>query len=190
MEMFDAVCKKYPVARGPGWDNLHPRSVLLLPRELRQALVDIMHLWEENPVALKRLISLIVFIPKAEGGGSRPIAKTVLILRLWSKLRSPIAREWEDLVDNSFFVGGRGRECDTTVWLHNLLASWAGARGLETASVIADLDNLFREYSAPPFAHRGGQNGFQQKVAQMPLRDVLRFQGGNAKRGNTRAPQS
>ena len=104
----------YPVCKGLGWDNFHPRSVLMLPK--RQALVDIIHLWEKSLPALKRLISLIVLVPKAEGFGSRPIAKTVLILRLWSKLRSPITRECEDLGGDSFFVGGRGRECDTTGW--------------------------------------------------------------------------
>ncbi|CAK0836444.1 unnamed protein product, partial [Prorocentrum cordatum] len=83
LEQLQAVCKRYSPSVGLGCDSLHPRQILLLPVALQLRILDILAAFDEAPASIQGQVSLMVFIPKADGG-VRPIALLPLVLRLWA----------------------------------------------------------------------------------------------------------
>ena len=51
LKVLDAVLAKYPTAIGEGADDINPRSWRLLPVGTKRRLLDVMRLWEEEPLA-------------------------------------------------------------------------------------------------------------------------------------------
>ena len=141
MEQLDKVLKSYPEELGKGMDNINPRSWLYLPRPAKVKLIELMHSFELRPVAFEELLTLMCFIQKATGG-VRPIALTVAFLRVWSRLRSKVARELEASCEDPFFWGGEGRSCESAAYLHNIVARWAQQRNLDIASLALDLQKF------------------------------------------------
>ncbi|CAK0802081.1 unnamed protein product [Prorocentrum cordatum] len=88
LEALQQACKRYGPPVGLGCDSLHPRQLLLLPVALQLRLIDIPTAFEDEPSSIRGQVTLLVFIPKADGG-TRPIALLPLALRLWSRLRQP-----------------------------------------------------------------------------------------------------
>ena len=84
-----------------------------------------MRLWEERPERPLAWLTMVVFKPKPDQSGLRPIGLTVSILRVWSRLRSRVARDWERNNDDKFFWGGAGKPCDRAAWIHNLMAGYS-----------------------------------------------------------------
>ncbi|CAK0852813.1 unnamed protein product [Prorocentrum cordatum] len=94
LEQLQAACKRYSPSVGLGCDSLHPRQILLLPVALQQRILDILAAYDDAPASISGQVSLMVFIPKADGG-VRLIALLPLVLRLWSRLRQPRCARWE-----------------------------------------------------------------------------------------------
>ena len=146
MQGLDATCKRYAEHAGLGWDRIHPRTILLAPLALKMGLLDLMHTWERNPCRLRNWLSKILFKSKPDGG-QRPIASAFFVLRLWSRMRSPISRQWEREHDFPFFWGQKGRTCERAGWVHNVFAAWAAKRGVSVASFFLDLSKFYENIS-------------------------------------------
>ncbi|CAK0789090.1 unnamed protein product, partial [Prorocentrum cordatum] len=68
LDMFQATCRRYAPSAGLGADQLHPRQLLPLPRALQLRCLDLLAAREERPQALGAFATMIVFIPKLDGG--------------------------------------------------------------------------------------------------------------------------
>ena len=106
VEELDQTLECYPEQTGKGNDGVNPRSWFYLPRPTKLKLIELMHSFELRPAAFWELLTLMCFIQKATGG-SRPIALTCAFVRIWSRLRSKIAREWELSCADPFFWEGQ-----------------------------------------------------------------------------------
>ena len=85
----------------------------------------------------------IVFLPEP-GGGERPIGLLCLFMKLWSKLRQPLCRQWEKAHDLAFFWGsGPTTTCEKAGWTHNLLGAFCCAMGTDSATVLLDLKKFY-----------------------------------------------
>ncbi|CAK0858476.1 unnamed protein product [Prorocentrum cordatum] len=143
LEQLQAACKRYSPSVGLGCDSLHPRQILLLPVALQQRILDILAAYDDAPASISGQVSLMVFIPKADGG-VRPIALLPLVLRLWSRLRQPCCARWEADHDFPFFWGRDGRDCERAGWLHNCFAGFAKAnQQFEAASLFLDISKFY-----------------------------------------------
>jgi hypothetical protein len=138
---LDKVLATYPERVGLGNDCLHPRSFLLLPRSSRQRLIDIMHTWERSPKRPLDWVNVIVFLTKLTGG-LRPIGLAVSVMRVWSRIRSEEAGDWEAQHDAGFFWGAKGKTCDMAGWCHNILAGFARHAGFEVATLFGDIEKF------------------------------------------------
>ena len=49
VEQLDAALLSKRTGSALGWDAVHPRMLLKLPVSTKQALLDLMHLWENQP---------------------------------------------------------------------------------------------------------------------------------------------
>ncbi|CAK0824062.1 unnamed protein product [Prorocentrum cordatum] len=143
LDAFQQACKRFGPSMGLGCDNLHPRQLLLLPVALQLRRIDILTAFEDEPSSIVGQVTLMVCIPKADGG-TRPIALLPLALRLWSRLRQPCCARWES--DHNFpFVWGRdGRDCERAGWIHNCFAGFAMASPqFEVASLFLDIRKFY-----------------------------------------------
>ena len=160
LELFDQVCATYPDRLGLGVDCIHPRSFLQLPGDMRSRLIDIMHAWERRPVRPKHWLTLFVFQPKPDDDGLRPIGLTVSILRVWSRIRSRQARQWEVEHDSPIFWGGTGRPCDRAGWVHNLLSGFTKYVRVHSATLFGDIEKFYDHVSHRVLQQEGGLTQF------------------------------
>ena len=58
------VARRFPLQTGLGWDNFHPRSLLLLSEALLERFVAILNRWEQSPVMVDLWLTIMVFLPK------------------------------------------------------------------------------------------------------------------------------
>eukprot|EP00973_Karenia_brevis_P001480 201608-Karenia_brevis.AAC.1 len=85
----------------------------------------------------------MVQAPKPEGTGFRTIGLTVSPMRVWSRLRSSQAAEWERTVQCDAFWGTVGRPCEKAAWTHGIYkAAGAGAK-VDFASLFLDLMKFY-----------------------------------------------
>ncbi|CAK0885457.1 unnamed protein product, partial [Prorocentrum cordatum] len=138
------LLKRHGRWAGLGWDQLHPRQLLLLDESFLARLLDVLASWEDGPEAYWDWLAVIVFRAKADGG-RRPIAPTCLQLRLWSALRGPIVRAWEAQHHEVWYIGGELNTCERAGWVHQTLTALAYEKGCSCATGIAKL-LLFRYF--------------------------------------------
>ncbi|CAK0790404.1 unnamed protein product, partial [Prorocentrum cordatum] len=138
------LLKRYGRWAGLGWDQLHPRQLLLLDESFLARLLDVLAGWEDGPEACLDWLAVIVSRAKA-GGGRRPIALTCLQLRLWSALRGPTVRAWDAHHHEAWCIGGELNTCERAGWVHQTLTALAYEKGCSCATGIAKL-LLFRSF--------------------------------------------
>ena len=104
------ACAAFPSDTGLGWDNLHPRalrrvSVAAVATLLRIFVVaEILGWWPE-------MIGIVVIalLPKA-GGGNRPIGLCKSLIRLWMRMRLPVAQAWQSANDRPYLFAGEASQ--------------------------------------------------------------------------------
>ena len=85
---------------------------------------------------------IVVLIPKM-GGGSRPISLFMSIIRLWSRARSPLLRQWEQDNERKQVFGGAGRSATQSAWLAGFSAEMAAACGMRRLHDLLDITKAF-----------------------------------------------
>ncbi|CAK0889681.1 unnamed protein product [Prorocentrum cordatum] len=140
------LLKRYGRWAGLGWDQLHPRQLLLLDESFLARLHDVLASWEDGPEAYLDWLAVIVFRAKADGG-RRPIAPTCLQIRLWSALRGPIVRAWEAQHHEVWCIGGEPNTCERAGWAHQTLTALAYEKGLSTGTAMGDLRKFYENIS-------------------------------------------
>ena len=84
-----------PAATALGSDNISPRAFLRLPTVFFEVLSRLLEQFERAgswPAAFGPVITAL--LPKADGG-FRPIGLFPSVLRVWSRARAHLARQWE-----------------------------------------------------------------------------------------------
>eukprot|EP00959_Pyramimonas_sp_CCMP1952_P374589 7845033-Pyramimonas_sp.AAC.1 len=95
--------------------------------------------WGRNPQRGQLWATIVVFIPKPDGG-QRPIGPMPMLARLWPRKRQRDCAKWERPIDQQAFWGNSSsRGCDKTAWLHNSFVVHAKSSREEAGSFYADL---------------------------------------------------
>ena len=143
------VARRFPLQTGLGWDNFHPRSLLLLSEALLERFVAILNRWERSPVMVDLWLTIMVFLPKPPPQlGRRPIGLLCMWGRVWSRIRQREVRRWEISVDEAFFWGKSGdTAADRAAYVHNLLVVHARRHGMVSGSVFFDLSRFYENVS-------------------------------------------
>ena len=84
----------------------------------------------------------IVLLPKA-AGGFRPIGLFPSLIRLWMRLRLPLAQAWQASCDEPFFFAGAGKAAGVAAWKHCLRAELAAHAQADFATVLLDVVKCF-----------------------------------------------
>ncbi|CAK0882320.1 unnamed protein product [Prorocentrum cordatum] len=107
---------------GLGWDQLHPRRLLLVAEPFLRGLIEVRASRGDTPAAYLEWLSVIVFRTEPDGG-RRLIAPTCLQLRLWPALRGPIVRTWGAQHREAWYIGGELNTCERAGWAHQTFAA-------------------------------------------------------------------
>ena len=155
----DAVCSTYRQAVGLGWEVLHPQSVRHAGGDMVARLADILNAYEDQPVASQAFATKVVFQTKPDDDGVRPIGLSCTPMRVWSRIRAQDCKVWQFQVGSqSWSWGRRDRSCSKAGWVHALLADYAVAMGLETATLFTDLAKFYEEVSREVLIQESGMD--------------------------------
>jgi len=144
LDMSIASCR---LKSSPGLDRFDYRIISSLPLDLKTLLLDIFNEMFANglfPDSWRD--SLVIFVPKPNGNGLRPIALTSCFLKIFEKM---ICRRLTWLAETQFLLpefqaGFRGsRSCmDNIIALTNRI-QWGFMRRIPTTAVFLDIAGAF-----------------------------------------------
>ena len=160
-EVFSSF--KHEYGWGPGGSN--PRSWAGLPVEFKQRLAKMLMRFEDQPETVRTLVSMVVFLAKPEGG-VRPIVLLEAIFKVWGKVRRGLAKKWEHDHNIDAFWGQSGKAADQAGWLHQVLVSFARAKGLEAGTLATDLRKFYETIKHGKLMEEAEATGFPLKVAR------------------------
>jgi hypothetical protein len=138
-----AACRAFPAATGLGWDKMHPRALDRLPVAAMRALLRIFIMAEllgAWPIAIG--VILIALLPKAEGG-LRPIGLLPSLVRLWMRIRLPVAQAWQLSHERPYFYAGPAMGATVAAWRQAARAELARGLDVPYVSVMLDLAKAF-----------------------------------------------
>ena len=133
----------FPVETGLGWDRLHPRALLRLSDQAIIALLRIFILAEllgEWPEAVGVVVIAMLAKPQ---GGFRPIGLFPTLVRVWMRLRLPVAQAWQAANERGYFYAGPAKGAQVAAWKQAARAEMAKAMNLDYATVLLDLIKAF-----------------------------------------------
>ena len=81
-------------------------------------------------------------------------------MRVWSRLRSFDAKQWDWCHAEPFSWGRAGHCCRRAVWLQATLAAYARSIGLECASLFLDLEKFYEHVSHEKLRHEASSTEF------------------------------
>jgi hypothetical protein len=120
-----AACRSFPAATGLGWDKAHPRALERLPVEGIRALLRIFILSEVLGSWPRGIgVILVALLPKP-GGGLRPIGLLPSLVRVWMRIRLPVAQAWQVANDRSYFYAGPSKGATVAAWRQSARAELA-----------------------------------------------------------------
>ena len=163
-----AACKTFPAGTGLGWDRLHPRALLRCSREAITALLRLFILAEllgEWPTAIG--VVIIALLPKPDGG-RRPIGLFPSLVRLWMRIRLPVAQAWQRDHERPYFYAGPAKGADVAAWKQAARAELSSTLPLDYAIVLLDLVKAFERVPHDWLvrqAHRHGYNLFLLRLS-------------------------
>ena len=102
-------------------------------------------------------------------GGDRAIGLSVAPLRIWSKLRRPLATDWETEHNGSFLCGATGRPCEKAAWSLSVYAGAAQEPGGAGAAFFLDLEKFYETVQHPSALEQARRNTFPIKLMRLAL---------------------
>ena len=159
----------FPIGTGLGADNTAPRAVARLSDKLLRDLciiliaVELLGSW---PAIVKWV--LIVLLPKTDGG-RRPIGLFPLIIRVWARARTCIARRWEADHPRAGIFGGSGKGAQRAAWESAFRAETAVATGKSYAQSLLDLVKAFELVPHVKIIQAAEKHGFSLWLLRLSL---------------------
>ena len=169
VQQLRQAARSFKKETGLGWDRLHPHALLRLPTGLLQWLCRILTNAErlgswEAAIGLV----LVVLIPKGEGG-LRPIGLLPTLIRIWSKARRQVARDWEEKEWRGYLYGGKGAGAQVAAWKHAARTEAATLMRRSHAATLVDLEKAFERIQHHRLVEAARQWNFPLRILKMAL---------------------
>ena len=137
------ACSTFPDGTALGWDNMHPRALKRISVGAITALLRILMLAELVGQWPQKIgIVIIALLPKA-GGGNRPIGLCPSLIRLWMRIRLPVAQAWQAANDRPYFFAGEAKGADVAAWKQAARAEISAYTKLGHALALLDIIKAF-----------------------------------------------
>ena len=162
-------CLKFPSATGLGWDRLHPRALARCSRAALAALLRIFMLaevlgrWPETIGVI-----IIALLPKPDGG-RRPIGLFPSLVRLWMRLRLPVAQAWQSSHERPYFYAGPAKGAAVAAWKQAAHAELGASVGMEYAIALLDLVKAFERVPHDWLVRQAKRYGYNLYLLRLSL---------------------
>ena len=157
-----ASFKKH-TAVGP--DGFHVRSFALLCTEALRGWVTLWQCIELVGIFPQQVDKLVVaLIPKAAGGGLRPIGIFAALYRIAMKCRKQQISEWESTIAQPFLAADAGRGPLSLIWKCAIKAEAAVASGQHFGGFLWDLARMFDQIGHCRAVVRARQLGLSESL--------------------------
>ena len=162
-----AAAASFPWRTGVGADAFHPKHYAMLDDVGCDILARLLTLAERSAL-LPSTPTVLVSIPKASGG-DRLIGLLPAWMRLYGRIRRPLAKEWELRHRRGYFWDVAGRSaCDST-FVQALLAEAAAARGDAVCSLALDVHKCFERIDHTALVQAAERHRFPLAVVRLCL---------------------
>ena len=167
-EVYSAS-RLFPQCTAVSFDGFHPRNFSMLSVRGRTSFGHFCGAMEAVG-ALPRSLDLTQykFIPKPKGG-RRGIAIYPGPYRVWSRIRAPLCRQWEDAHPATFFAARKGMAAQDTVWAQEATAEAAKADGFVASAALMDMDKYYERFNHGLMIARARRLGFPLAVARIAI---------------------
>ena len=137
------ACATFPAGTGLGWDNMHPRALKRISVEAIMALLRIF-VFAELLGQWPQMIGIVIIalLPKA-GGGNRPIGLCPSLIRVWMRIRLPVAQAWQAANDRPYFFAGEAKGADVAAWKQAARAEISAYDSLGHLLALLDIVKAF-----------------------------------------------
>lgn len=112
-----AAAKSFPTETGLAADNISPRALLRLSSEALEALAALLNKIEAVGTWTPALDPVLVVLLSKPDGGFRPIGLFPTLVRVWMRVRTPVARRWEQDNADGCMYGAAGMGAQRAAWL-------------------------------------------------------------------------
>ena len=159
----------FPKVTSVSFDGFRPRSFSMLSERGRTSFGHFCGAMEAVG-SLPRCLDLTQykFIPKPRGG-RRGIAIYPGPYRVWSRIRAPLCRRWEDAHSASFFAARKGMAAQDTVWAQEASAEAAKAEGKVASAALLDMDKYYERFGHGKMVARARRLGFPLAIARLSI---------------------
>ncbi len=143
VDLYRRAAKSFKKLTGLSAERLHPRDVGEMDDETLECLIDIMMACEALGTMPSATRTVLVYLIDKKTGGRRPIGLLPVLYRIWMKVRRAQIRGWEQEWARVYFTAGRGRSPIDAAWATSLTLGYAGAKGVNSATVLCDMRKCF-----------------------------------------------
>ena len=144
VDTFRSAACSYPARKKLGTDFLSPLHFRTLPSSMIYPFVSVLNLSHHFSCWPPQIrFNALALTPKTSGTGTRPIAKTPMLYRLWCVQRSPVIKDWSRQTCPEWEYAAEGKSALDAATLQQAYNEVALASGLDTGGVLWDLE-IFR----------------------------------------------
>ena len=126
-----------------GIDHWETAELRALDEDSAQAIADLLNEVEKHMVWPKQSLSNLIVLMGKNNGGVRPIALMPMLYRLWSKIRRPQVREWEDKTAGPWDAAVRGSSALRAGVLGAFFDELHSLDGDKIAAMLWDMDKFY-----------------------------------------------
>ena len=132
-----------PAAKATSYDGIHPRHVGHLCREGRQVAAALWEACELSSTVPPQIHDVAAPLIPKKNGKLRDLGFFAGLIRVCTRARTDICRQWEAQNDRPFFACGTARSTVDTVWRAAIRAEGSHASGNSAAAVLEDMEAFF-----------------------------------------------
>ena len=168
-KLLDEALLRFKHNTAVGHELLGPRALLDLSMAGKWALCKLLTKCEDLQMwPSSRLLSVMVGLPKPDGG-CRLIALMPTLLRVWGRMRLPVAQQWEAANDDRFLWGEQGRSSTGAAMAMLASAESAQLAGGGSVAVLFDLWKCYEVVHHDVLLEEVRHVGFPMLLVKMDL---------------------
>ena len=139
----DAACS-YPAKKKLGSDFLSPLHFRILPSVLIFPFVSVLNISHHIACWPPQIrFNALALTPKSSGTGTRPIAKTPMLYRMWCVQRADTVKQWSRDTCPEWEYAAEGKSALDAATLQQAYNDVALASNLQTGGILWDLEKFF-----------------------------------------------
>ena len=156
-------------AKATAFDGFHPRHLGHLCSEGREVAAILWEACETASLVPPQVRDVAAPLIPKKNGSLRDLGLFAGFLRVCTKARGEVCRQWERENDRPFFACGAARSTTDTVWRAAVRAEAAQASGQAAAAVLQDMEAFYQSVDHEKLLLQAALHGFPLPLLRLAL---------------------